>query len=277
MSIEMKADQLTWGYLSFTSYGTKVITGYFDLANGLVGTLGADVDDAYMEYLHDGWYRVGLGFTADGTDTAADFNVYLADADGDISVDRDGTSSILVSKAQLEESAAFPSSYVPTTTAAVTRNKEQDEYAGAGNTAYPCTIIADYTPSQVNQVDQAIVSLHDGDANEERLMWVDGLKAENKIVSDGTTRAEVESTESLIPGVTYSIACVMQENNAVLYVDGKVTGTIDTSVTPNPDAATVLAIGMDYNAANQGHGHTNNVRTFPKVLNATEIKRQALN
>jgi hypothetical protein len=67
ISCHMKADQLTWGYMSFTSYGTKTITGYFDLTNGLVGTLGGDVDNAYMEYLGDGWYRCGLGFTADGS------------------------------------------------------------------------------------------------------------------------------------------------------------------------------------------------------------------
>lgn len=119
-----KADQLSWVALDISNMGALSITQYFDLANGVVGTPSANVDDSGIEDWGNGWYRCWMSFTSDAADPSADIIVFVADADGDVFVDRDTTSSIFAWGAQLEV-GAFPSSYIRTTTTSVPRNRDE--------------------------------------------------------------------------------------------------------------------------------------------------------
>ena len=261
--------------MSFTSYGTKTITGYFDLTNGLVGTLGGDVDNAYMEYLGDGWYRCGLGFTADGADTAADFNIYCADADGDITVDRDGTSSLLLYGAQLEDTA-FPTSYVPTTTAAVPRNADLLTYTASGNAGYPITYIMDWTPRTDSISSGYFFDVHDGTTNNRVSLLTNGATSVPRVFHAQGGANEWNSgasADAAILGVTQSVAVSYAANNGVFYIDGRSVNT-DTASTA-PAAPTTISIGMRSGDTGHQYAYINNVRIYPKVLNATEIKRLA--
>jgi len=135
----VKADQLSWFFLQASGFTTPTSGGaYFDLSTGAVGSVNAGFT-GYIEDFGDGWYRCSIVFTTDATDTTGTLNIILADADGDPITDRDGTSSILIYGAQFEAVTAanpYPSSYIPTAGATVTRAAETLQIDAANMPAY---------------------------------------------------------------------------------------------------------------------------------------------
>ena len=121
-SVFLKKDGLNWAQMQATDTGgvDDDPLQYFDLDNGALGTGTAGIQDATIEEYPNGWYRCSITWTQGAGDTGFYYNIYVADADGDTTVDLDGTSSIFVWGAQVE-TGPIATSYIPTTTASVTR------------------------------------------------------------------------------------------------------------------------------------------------------------
>lgn len=131
-SVFLKADQLSWAALQVANFTTPANSlAYFDLTNGVEGTIDANFDNSGIEDYGNGWHRCWVSFTTDASDTTGTIRIYLADADTDIVVDRDGTSSIFVWGAQLE-AGKYPTSYISTTTTSVTKNSDDISAAISG-------------------------------------------------------------------------------------------------------------------------------------------------
>jgi len=130
MSAYLKADQLSWARLSVANFTTPAnVSAYFDLSNGVVGTAGTGLSST-IEDAGNGWYRCAIEFTTDAADTTGQLGIGLANGDNNPTVDLDGTSSILIYGAQLEEGST-PSSYMPTNGATFTRAVETLTVAAA--------------------------------------------------------------------------------------------------------------------------------------------------
>jgi hypothetical protein len=90
-SIYAKSGSLNW--VAFVGGGS--LTAYFDLENGILGTVSGAKIDAKIESVGNGWYRCSL--TQDLSIT--EIRVYPALGDSDLSAD----GSILIQNAQLEQ------------------------------------------------------------------------------------------------------------------------------------------------------------------------------
>jgi hypothetical protein len=132
-SVFVKADGLAFARLQANNYtGTNDGFQYFGLSGtGSLGT-STSLDDSSIEAYPNGWYRCSITFTAGVDPSLFTFRIFPANSISNVTVDYDGTSSIFVWGAQVEASP-IATSYIPTTTASVTRNKDDISLTGASD------------------------------------------------------------------------------------------------------------------------------------------------
>ena len=123
-SVFLKADQLSFAQLRAHSYdGTTSGTQYFELSGAGTKGTASNLDDSKIEAYPNGWYRCSITWTQGAADTNFQFRIFVANSISSLTVDRDTTSSIFVWGAQAE-TGPIATSYIPTTTASVTRPKD---------------------------------------------------------------------------------------------------------------------------------------------------------
>ncbi len=118
-----KKGGLSWVVLRGEGFTTPSNGGvYFNLNDGTIGTelsgFSGEIED-----FGNGWYRCSISFTTDSSDTSGAVVIRPATGDGNLTVDLDGTSSILIYGAQFEQGST-PSSYIPAAGSTVTRGAE---------------------------------------------------------------------------------------------------------------------------------------------------------
>ena len=120
----------TLDYIALTTSASPFSTAYFDLQNGVVGSL-VNAIDSNIESVGGGWYRCSLTTNV----TASGFwRIYPADSDGGLTNANLG--NIIIYKSQLEQ-GLVARTYIETTTAAVyagiTDNLPRLDYSGGAS------------------------------------------------------------------------------------------------------------------------------------------------
>ena len=117
VSVYAKANGRTWIAMS-----GDILSGflggpqYFDIGNGVIGTLASGVTSAAIQYVGNGWYRCSYVATSSGV--SASFGIFIATGQGGNSYTGDGLSGVFLYGAQVEQ-GSNATTYTPTTSAAV--------------------------------------------------------------------------------------------------------------------------------------------------------------
>ena len=117
-SVYAKANTRNFIYVALFD-GTSDFGAYFNLSNGTIGNIDSGVT-ATITNAGDGWYRCAITFTSA---VGVTFSMGIAQSNGVRSYTGNGTGSIDLWGAQLEV-GAYATSYIPTTSASVTRNAD---------------------------------------------------------------------------------------------------------------------------------------------------------
>jgi hypothetical protein len=270
LSIYAKAKERTFIQVcgSFSTFGSNV-WGNFNLADGTVGFVGSSAI-ATITNAGNGWYRCSI--TASATITASGtIAVSLLNANTNSrlpSYTGDGTSGLYIWGAQLE-AGAFPTSYIPTTSATVTRAADNASMVGSNFSSWynqsEGTIYASadriYTGNFVGY--PYIANLSDG-TNSSNEIAIYGNSGNVHV----TTEMKVSGTQQLnymfgvwADGFNKS-AVAYKQNDTVFAFNGS-TKTTDTSC--NVPTVDRLNIGFR-NPSNQLNGHIQSIKYYPTRL-----------
>ena len=211
------------------------------------------------------WQR--FTFTATSANTGARTCGIVRNTAGD-NVD------VLLWGAQLE-AGAFPTSYIPTVAATVTRAADVASITGSNFSSWyrqdeGTVFVNGITPP--NRADfPSLNTLHDGTSNNRLLQYVftSGYFSAARVgsVPQGDNTAAVTPTD----GSAYKVASAFAVNNSVTAVNG-VTGSVDT-LCLMPTALNTLAIGAEWNNANIVNSTIRRLTFWPTRLSNEVLQR----
>ena len=223
-SIFLKADGLSFASIIAVDYdGTTDGIQFFELSgSGSLGT-ATNLDDSSIEAYPNGWYRCSITFTQGASDTNTQFRVKVADSISNTIVPLDGTSSIFVWGAQLEESP-IATSYIPTTTGAVTRNKDDIYLTSAssliGQTEGTLFVEVDWRVASGQS--QRIMSIVNSGAFSDRIDFYRNGPNDNIRVNIIVDSSEEQNAQSSYTGQTgvKKIAVAYKTSDTKIFLDG---------------------------------------------------------
>ena len=169
LSVFAKQGSRQYVYLGFgpnaTWNGTGV-NGFFDLQNGTIGTL-VNCTATIVAY-PNGWYRCTVTSTPTATNANAIANIGASSNGTTQTYTGDGSNAVILWGAQLE-AGAFPTSYIPTTTAAVTRSADVASITGSAFSGWynaaEGTVFVDGAQNSVTSANVGFVSINDASSS----------------------------------------------------------------------------------------------------------------
>ena len=232
VSLFVKKSDYDWIVLQYQSFGafSGSRTAYFNISNGTIGIVGGTGTVATIRPYANGWYRISMTATADATSTAR-ARIYMAEGDGDVSYTGVVGNGTFIWGMQFE-AGALPSSYIPTTSASVTRNADVATITGADFTNFwragKGSALVRVQPQSVTgtrpalQFDDAtadnIIALRGNDANPELYIRTGGV--DQAQIDAGTIAV---NTSYRLAGAWAENSCAASLNSGAPVLDGVAT------------------------------------------------------
>jgi hypothetical protein len=243
---------------------TSNLNARFNISTGTIQNLDSGLTGS-ITAVGGGWYRCSA--TATATATASN-TVQIRTATASSSFYQgNGTGTIFLWGAQLE-AGAFPTSYIPTTTAAATRNADVASITGANFSSWyrqdEGTVFADVVSAPNNTIAQLAADISDALGNERIFTRRTGAGSLAVAVIDGgVTQADVGAGPVISGGARYATAVSYRLNSINLATNGQI-GTEDTTATiPTPDR---MFIGQNFASTQQTGGTIRRLTYWPQRL-----------
>jgi hypothetical protein len=267
-SVFAKADGYDWILLTSHSSSSPPTRGaFFNVNNGTVGTTGAGVNANIQNY-GNGWYRCSI---SEGNSPSSIWTVIATNADNVITFTGNGTDGVLIWGGQNEQ-GTYPTTYIPTTTAAVTRNADLATRSGVeswiGQTQG--TMFAEINLSNLS-LPKAVIGTSDGTLNNRIILSFATSTSFTATVRVGGSNLDFGITIPTIPatGGNYKVALSYAANNYMVAINGTLyTPTSPASV---PSANTIL-LGQNGGGANIPLDGIAQAAIFPTRLTNSQLQ-----
>jgi hypothetical protein len=261
-SVYVKPAGLSWIYVLLNDGSAGI--GWFNATTGAAGTTAGGFSTK-ITALQNGWYKYSITGTAT---LNGSFYIGVSDADNSLTATTSGTNGVYLWGMGLEQ-ASFASSYIPTTTVAVTRNADNLNYVSSGNitavqgTLYAEAILNTSTPYNTGM----IVAL----ANATTGLRMSASNTVNTTTfSDGTIATEKTGLTNISTAPRARAATWVTGGLVSVYGDGN-----QTPATNNYTAPTITGIGIgnDTGGTSNWFGNIRNVRIYSQALTAAQVAR----
>ena len=213
---------------SSTANWTTVGVAYFDLSAGTIVSGTGSITP-----IGNGWYRCSINGTFGGTDATGGLNIFIVESGTTTSYTGDGYSGVYIWGAQLE-AGAFPTSYIKTVAATVTRSADAASMTGTNFSSWynqgEGTFFTEFAWVGLRSVaGQRILVVDNGTTtNYWGMVGTSTNTMQNPVVVNGVTEAT-----NATPATTYSVNTYYKQtvaiavNNTVAAINGAA-GTTDT-------------------------------------------------
>jgi len=255
-TVSIFTKQIGRRYICLTSNftGTNAFS-YFDLQNKVVVSSGAGYTCSIQEF-SDGWLRLSATVTAS---SGFRYTVWGGSANGTTNTYVGNTSTFMAFYGLQLEAGAYATSYIPTTSASVTRNADVISKTGISSLIGQTegTIFFD---GVINGCQNTSANLLNSERNTTASFYISYVKASSQITaglySSGTQPATF-SGGSVAIGDRVKIAYAYKSGNSALYVNGILIGS-NTNTFTLPSTLDDIYIGDQTTYFSYGESIINN-------------------
>lgn len=239
--------------------GTTVFKASFDVLNGVTG-LTSGVTSSNITQISSGVYRIQMVFTAAvGAAGAIYIGMNNADSVSIVSWTGTGAEKVGVWGAQLE-AGAFPTSYIPTTSAAVTRNADVAVMTGTNfSDWFNATEGTFYVEADCPGVAAVafILDANNGGATETIKTYLATTSLIYKVVTASTTQVNITAA-TITANTAFKIAYCYKLDDFAISFNG---GASSTDTLGTPPTVNKLGIG---NSSSDSYlnGHIKSIKFF---------------
>jgi hypothetical protein len=259
--------QLRVGSSAFTgTTGNRTVD--FNLTTGTVSSVGSSISSGSITPVGNGWYRCIAILVP--TSTASD-SVFIR-----LSSTGDGYSGVYIWGAQLE-AGAFPTSYIPTVAASVTRNADAASMTGTNFTSWfnnaEGTLYAESSTTKPT-ASGTNFSVTINDVSNQNFIGVNRFSSSSltaNVAREGVTQAQMTMLNPYVPDTFYRGAIGYKTDNFAAAVNG---GTVQTDTSGVlPSNLSRLSIGTLFGAVANSF-YIRKLAYYP--IRATNAQLQAL-
>jgi hypothetical protein len=211
----------------------------FDLENGVVGTVGISATATITDF-GNGWYRCTMTATATTTTSGNGFLLWLITSATSARVETNSlATSVHLWGAQLE-AGAYPTSYIPTTTASVTRNADAISKTGISDLIGQTEgVLFVESAALFNDLTSRAISISDGSSNNRIFIWYNNISNNITTIVTVAGVSQTSINHVLADETDFAkIAIRYEASDVSLWVNGINRGTVNISI---PTVLTKLA------------------------------------